>query len=97
MQYELVKYKYGVGGKYTAFALVPLLKRPRTVKRGEVTWQARHNGLSSRGARHFQTPSAAKTWLDSQKIDGKAFDWSVLPATSIWPSVLESEVEQLTL
>lgn len=85
-KYSLVRYKYGVGGRYTAFCLTPSFDSIRRVVRFGKTIEISHNGIKSRLARHFQTPEAAQAWLDKHQAETIAPCWERLPGTGIWRS-----------
>lgn len=80
-KYSLVKYRYGVGGKYTAFCLTPSLDAPISVERFGKTLKITHKGSKSSLARHFQRKEAAEAWARHNQAEIMAPDWSVLPGT----------------
>jgi hypothetical protein len=81
MEYELVKYKYGVIKRYTAFCLTPKLAKPAIVQMAGKSWTVTNKGISSAQARHYGASEEAMRWLGAQGIDSTAFDWSLLPGT----------------
>jgi hypothetical protein len=83
-KYTLIRYKYGVGGRYTAFCLTPSLNAPKTVERFGKTFEITSKGTKSSNARHFQTPEAAQTWLDTNQAETIAPCWLPLSGTIIW-------------
>lgn len=83
-QYQLVKYKYGVGPRYTAFCLTPNLSRVRTVERFGKIIEMTHEGAKSSRSRHFQSRNSAEAYARDRDIEIISPDWSVLSGTRIW-------------
>lgn len=82
-RYELVKYRYGVGPKYTAFCLTPSLSKPKVVERFGKVLVLTNLGSKSRYSRHFQTKEAAMAWCKSNDVEIISPCWSVLTGTTI--------------
>jgi len=83
-KYELVKYKYGIKPRYTAFCLTPACK-PRLTELYGKSYTFTNLGVSSPHARHFQTPEAAKEWMAKNAIYADSSDWSLLDGTLVCP------------
>ncbi len=94
MEYELVKYRYGITHRYTAFCLTPRLANPRVVERGGQTFTVTSQGASSNAARHFQKSETAKRYLGRLGVDPAIFDFSLLPDTEPFSVADEIEVSE---
>lgn len=84
MTYELLKYRYGNRGDYTAFCLTPALKQPKAEFRfGKERVYTNEGSYSSR-CRHFQTPQAAAAWMASIRGQLLNPDWTPIQGTGIY-------------
>lgn len=83
--FELVRYKYGTGGRYTAFCLTPKYEVPITRIFNGKELTSTNEGASSLRAGHFQSPDSAWNWANRQNIEISGWNPSPLEGTRLWP------------
>ena len=83
MQYELVKYRYGMVRRFTAFCLTPKLEKPKIRVFDGKEAISTNKGPAARQARHFQWSDTAKRHLALIGQPDVGFDWTPLAGTEV--------------